>query len=199
MTEPFIQVHHVLGSTRVNGPGDRALVHVQGCGGMPCASVCFNQATHNRGGGTRMGIGELVDTIQKKRKGKPLHVTISGGEPLQQKHLSAFIGELRARGADSIVLFSGYPMEVVIERFRHTEHPDVVIAGPYDPTQPNGVGLSSSSNQTLVFLTDRHTPHEFTGELAAELHYTSGGKALITGFPTAEMLVALHEGRYDTL
>lgn len=192
--EPSITVHKLTASTSVNGPGNRALLHVQGCAGMPCASACFNKPTHGKKGGRVVSVSDLTQEILAARSGKPLWVTISGGEPMQQKHLPALLRSLRAAGADSIICYTGYTLSArppVLTEVWHNALVDVLVMGPYDPSQPHNKGLRSSANQELKLVTDRHSAAEFEEALGVELHYAANGSMTVTGFPS--------EGQLDTL
>lgn len=191
---PHITVHKLIASTLVNGPGNRALLHVQGCAGMPCASVCFNKPTHDKKGGRTVSVSDLTQEIVTARGGKPLWVTISGGEPMQQKHLPALLRSLRTAGADSIICYTGYLLSAApaaLGEVLRDALVDVLVMGPYDPSQPHNQGLRSSANQELKLVTDRHSAAEFEEALGVELHYAADGSMTVTGFPSEKQLDTL--------
>ncbi len=192
MTEPLLRVFGLLPESHVNGPGRRAVVHLQGCT-LGCPG-CFNPESHAPLGGTTMTVDAVCDALLASR---PDGVTISGGEPFQQPEaLLALVTRLRARGVASLLVFSGYALDEleqlplgpsILERI------DVVVAGRYDVKLPGG-GLLGSGNQRLVRLTDRHGLDELSGDgLVAELTIRPDGTVILTGFPSAELRRAVRE------
>ena len=179
-----IRVHGVLPQSRVNGPGLRALVHLQGCT-LGCPG-CFNPGTHSPHGGEAVPVDALVARLLVE----PVDgVTISGGEPFQQAEpLLELLRGLRARGVDSILVFTGYRLEelaAVPGAEAALGHIDVLVAGRYDTARAvPGATLLASDNQRLHFLTDAHGPHD-VAEVGADVEITirPDGGVTMTGFP----------------
>ena len=75
-------IHSIVESSRVNGPGIRAVVWFQGCT-LAC-SGCWNKDTHSfsKSAGIEIGVEELAQKIAALPNLDG--VTFSGGEPLQQ-------------------------------------------------------------------------------------------------------------------
>ena len=101
-------VHNRL-TSRVNGPGLRAVVWLQGCS-LGCKG-CWNPQTHTfaeRDNETAEGLATWI-LAQKDIEG----VTFSGGEPLQQAHdLYQTIMQVKHQRPDlSIGMFTGYNLE----------------------------------------------------------------------------------------
>lgn len=123
-----INLHHTELS-RVNGPGLRLVLWVQGC----CLNCngCFNQPTHDADDGTSIFVSDLADRINS------LHsidgVTVSGGEPLDQA--LAIEKLIRAvKSEKNWVLYTGYePKEIFqnIQMTRVVSAIDLTIAGRY--------------------------------------------------------------------
>ena len=123
----IVHVHAITADTEVNGPGRRAMLHLQGCTlGCP---ACFNPKTHPAGGGTTMTVEQVADALLASA---PDGVTISGGEPFQQAPaLAMVIRELSERGVDSILVFTGYDLEELEGMGADLEGIDVLVAGPF--------------------------------------------------------------------
>jgi pyruvate-formate lyase-activating enzyme len=76
-------VHAIMPASRVNGPGLRCVVFVQGCN-LGC-SECWNNESHPFHG-TELAIEEiLVELANYRRQYSFDGVTFSGGEPMQRK------------------------------------------------------------------------------------------------------------------
>src|SRR5512142_2285205 len=89
-----IRVHSFLESSRSNGPGNRAVLWVQGCS-LGCPG-CFNPETHPTDPAELIPVDELVKRIQKLSPDLE-GLTISGGEPLQQRRaVQALLEQVRS-------------------------------------------------------------------------------------------------------
>jgi anaerobic ribonucleoside-triphosphate reductase activating protein len=62
---------------------------------------------------------------------------------------------------------------------------DLVIAGPYDRTQPLRHPLLASENQRLVHLTERYRGCRYRGGRRVEYRIARGGLVRATGFAAA--------------
>lgn len=170
--------------SRVNGPGSRSVLHLQGCTlGCP---ACFNPETHDPAGGSARPSDEVAAELLSS---DPDGVTISGGEPFQQpRALAALLRRLRESGTESILIFSGYTINelaAIPGAGAVLARTDVLVAGRYtaaahDPSPT----LMSSANQRIHFLTERHGPGDV--ELAGgdvEVTIRPDGSVHVTGFP----------------
>jgi anaerobic ribonucleoside-triphosphate reductase activating protein len=190
-----VRVHGITHHSRVNGPGERAVVHFQGCS-LGC-SGCFNPLTHTTVGGRLWSAADLADELTSRR---PDGVTISGGEPFEQPDaFAALTDELRKRDVNSIVVFSGYTLAEIrkMPRFE-AELPsiDVLIAGRFDGTKLSELALLASANQKLHLLTDAHSPAEFAAQGAeVEITIAPDGRISMTGFPSGKLRGAVQRLR----
>src|SRR5207249_35536 len=125
-----------LPSSHTNGPGVRAVLWVQGCS-LGCPG-CFNPATHTFNDGEVLPVDELfarIVALEDAIEG----VTISGGEPLQQRPaVLAFLRRIKAETSLSTLVFTGFSWDEV-QRFPEAEELlaviDVLIAGRFDERQ----------------------------------------------------------------
>jgi anaerobic ribonucleoside-triphosphate reductase activating protein len=177
-----LRLHQWLPASRANGPGVRAALWVQGCS-LDCPG-CFNPATHTFAGGEEVTVDEVLrrlvglgDTIEG--------VTVSGGEPLQQRPaLLALLQRVRRETALSALVFTGYTWEE-INRYPEAgtllDCIDVLIAGRYERSRHLALDLRGSANKTVHFLTDRYGPADLAVVPAAEVVITPEGDVLASG------------------
>lgn len=204
MHAPQLSLAGLATGSRVNGPGRRIVVWVQGCD-LACPG-CFNPGTHDpRAADT--DIGALADRILAAREGHD-GVTFSGGEPFQQAApLAALAERLRARWPDaSLMAFTGY----TLEGLRGPDGPpgasdllsplDWLVDGRYDPRRRARLGARirpwrASGNQrlwvlgrplpveALVGAVDAGDEDTERPSMSAELHIEPDGSVLMSGFP----------------
>jgi anaerobic ribonucleoside-triphosphate reductase activating protein len=177
-----LRLHRFLPFSRANGPGARAVLWTQGCS-LACPS-CFNPDTWSHAGGEDVPVDDLFahivalgDTIQG--------VTISGGEPLQQRvALLGLLSRLREETSLSILVFTGFTWSQVQrfpEALRLLACLDVLIAGPYEQKHHLALDLRGSANKTVHFLTNRYTARDLAGTLPAEVILTPTGEVISSG------------------
>lgn len=177
--------------SRVNGPGARVVIWVQGCT-LACPG-CFNPGTH-ASGGEAISAAALADRIAAARDAETVGVTFSGGEPFQQAAgLAAVAAALRARWpAASLMAFSGYRLETLrgpaAPPGAHAllRHLDLLVDGRFDPKQPGRQAWRGSRNQRLWVLGRPPPPARPVG-LHSELHIAEDGQVLLSGFPDARL------------
>ena len=177
-----LRLHQFLPARRANGPGVRAVVWVQGCS-LACPG-CYNPATHPFAGGELVEPDDLFvrivalgDTIEG--------ITVSGGEPFQQRPaLHALLARLRRETALSVLVFTGFSREEV-QRFPDADDllacVDVLIAGRYEQRLHLARDLRGSANKTVHFLTPRYGPADLAAVPAAEVVLTPDGEVLASG------------------
>ena len=192
-------IHGLVGPSRVNGPGFRAVVFFQGCT-LGCRG-CWNPDTHEFRGVERNAV-EITERINAIHGANALDgVTFSGGEPMQQASaVLTIIRELRRRSPKlSFGMFTGYtereleqgrfsclPEAGKPDRFRlwHAIRSllDFAIMGRYNQAQPASGSLCSSRNQVLRLYSDRYSRDDF-GPQELEVVIAEDGLVQITGFP----------------
>jgi anaerobic ribonucleoside-triphosphate reductase activating protein len=178
---PLLRLHAFEPSSAVNGPGARAVVWVQGCT-LGCPG-CFNPATHPRPG-TEVAVAVLAGQIMAL--GDRIEgVTISGGEPLQQRPaVLDLLRRLRARTALSAILLTGYRHSELARMPDAAELAgllDVLIAGRYEQPLRLSRGLRGSANKTVHLLTGRYTQADLDRVPDAEVIIRPGGQLTVSG------------------
>ena len=182
MPEPSLRLHRFLPRSRANGPGARAVLWVQGCGlGCP---ACYNPATHTTGAGEAVAVADLCARLAALGDGIE-GLTVSGGEPLQQRPaLLELLRRVRRETALSVVVFTGFTREEVgrlPEAGEVLACVDVLIAGRYDATRRVARGLLGSANKTVHFLTARYTAADLEAVPPAEVVITAAGEVVLSG------------------
>ncbi len=194
-------IHGFVGSSRVNGPGLRAVVYLQGCT-LGCRN-CWNPETHVFAGKER-STAEVADLIVSAHQERALEgVTFSGGEPMQQADaLLALIESLRDRLPGlSLGMYSGYSEPELSSgnysfRFELTQRIkqdiwrrlrgrlDFAVLGRFATGRPSTLSLRTSANQKLVLFSGRYSEQEFESQ-EVEIHIDTQGSVQVTGFPIA--------------
>ncbi|MBP1906551.1 anaerobic ribonucleoside-triphosphate reductase activating protein [Paenibacillus turicensis] len=153
-----LNVHQYIPVTKVEGPGIRACIQVQGCP-IRC-NGCAVPFTWPENGGIARDVNELAESILNTDGIEG--VTFLGGEPFAQAEALAMLGRLLRHEGLSVMTFTGYVYEdLVASNNQHYSDliavTDLLVDGPFqkenlDTSRP-WVG---SSNQRYHFLTDRY-------------------------------------------
>ncbi len=182
MRDDVLRIHHLLPLSQVNGPGRRAVVWMQGCS-LGCPG-CFNPETHGTQGGETLMVDALfarIDALQGTVEG----LTVSGGEPLQQRRgLERLLRRVRAETGLSVLVFSGYSWQEIQAMPRITillNCVDVLLAGRYNQSQRVASGLLGSSNKTIHFLSERYTLADLQTIPQAEVTIDAAGEVIFSG------------------
>lgn len=182
---PLINLHDFVPRSRANGPGERAVVWVQGCP-RKCPG-CFNPDTQPFVNRKLVTVDELESRIlaQENIDG----VTFSGGEPFAQAETLAELARRLRRCGLTVVCYTGYTLEQLKAGNREDwsallEQVDLLIDGPFIESERCHEPYRGSGNQKLYFLSDRIHPHEVEeGNQTAEFTLSVDGQVIQTGFP----------------
>lgn len=182
MNEQTLRIHQFVPSSRANGPGLRAVLWVQGCT-LGCPG-CFNPETHAAQNGSVVTVDTLFQQIAALQ-GEIEGLTVSGGEPLQQrKPLQALLERVRRETGLSVLVFTGFSWEE-LPKFPRIEDflscVDVLLAGRYLNTQRVASGLLGSANKTVHFLTPRYTSADLEAVPEAEVIIGEDGQVTFSG------------------
>ncbi len=187
----IVRLHNVVYRTKVLGPGERAAIWFQGC--TRRCKGCMSPSSRPLDGGRLASITRLCDRIftQTGIEG----VTISGGEPfLQPEALLALVQRIRRQSSLGIIVYTGYTLEQLRDlRDSRIDQVlsggiDVLIDGEYVEELNDGKSLRGSSNQRVLFLTDRYLPDQAIYEGTtrnAEVRLT-GNEVFFVGIPGKE-------------
>lgn len=157
--DDFIRIHNIIFSTKVLGPETRAAIWFQGCN-RDCYR-CMSPETRPLDAGRTISIKRIVDVLAELDSIEG--ITISGGEPFLQRHaLFLLLKEIREKTNLGIIIYTGYTVDelgkIDDEEVNEilTNLCDLIIDGEYIDDLNDGMRLKGSSNQKLVFVTDRY-------------------------------------------
>lgn len=145
-----LRTNFIVESSKVQGPGNRFTVWVQGCS-IHCKG-CRNTDTWDSKAGTETDIDTLVSRILKANVDG---VTISGGEPLDQFEA---VLELTQKVFPylNVFLCSGYSYEHIVKNFRAIfDSVDLLCSGPFENDKVCESQWKGSSNQIVNYFTER--------------------------------------------
>jgi anaerobic ribonucleoside-triphosphate reductase activating protein len=203
-------LHSKLAYSEVNGPGRRAVIWFQGCT-LACPG-CWNPETHPFETGNATTPDQLAQWVLSRSNIEG--VTFSGGEPFQQATDLLRVCELiKDQSPDlSIGVFTGYTLqELEGGRFRYRKpedthwidgtrflfhqiraHMDFGVFGRFSKQLVSlDKPLCGSSNQQVLFFTDRYTDRDLLTQ-AFEIHIAEDGtEATFTGFPPSALVTEI--------
>ncbi len=182
MKQGVLRIHSLESASRVNGPGLRAVIWLQGCS-LGCPG-CFNPETHTINGGEAYSIETLIAWL-RPQAGDIAGLTISGGEPLQQlAPLADLLEQIHVELALPVILFTGYAWDEIqkmpaVDRL----YPfiDVIIAGRFIVDQRIANQMIGSANKTVHFLTPRYRAADFEPVPPAEVIISLEGEVRLSG------------------
>ena len=159
-------LYHRASNVRVLGPGLRYAIWTQGCE-HNCKN-CIAPDSHPLGkNGYWMSIEDIYQEIEKEFTEKNIRgITISGGEPfLQVVPLKNLIKKIKENTNLDIICFTGFSYEELLKKNNETinyilNNIDILIDGRYIEEKNENNYLRGSSNQNIIFLSDRYKAYE---------------------------------------
>lgn len=184
MKPQHLQMAAYLPRTRANGPGLRSVLWVQGCP-FRCAG-CFNPDFLPFDGGRDVTPAEVAAWMLAEADTEG--VSFSGGEPFAQAAALAEVAERVRAAGKGVLVFTGYQAgELRASRNagirRLLAAADLLVAGRFRSDLPGAHPLLASTNQELVFLTERYRGFDFGARRRAEFRIGTSGAVTVTGFP----------------
>lgn len=150
-------IDRILAPITTLGPGNRLVIWTKGCT-KHCAN-CANPELWSTAGAKNYDVDEILKIIVNVLKqGEITGVTISGGDPLEQKEdILKLVAGLSAHTGD-IMVYTGYTMDQLENAWSTEEmdtlktHVAVLIDGPYiEELNRKDVILRGSANQTIHY------------------------------------------------
>lgn len=167
-----LNLHSILWRSQANGPGTRAVFWCQGCP-LGCHG-CFNADTQPREPRMVVPVTDLLYDLSE-RIGRIEGITLTGGEPLQQRPaVSLLLDSVKAATNLSVILFTGYTWDEVRlfpEATTIVRCTDVLLTGRYDPNVP----------KTVHLLSPRYSAADIAGVPQAEVILRPDGATVLTG------------------
>ena len=178
-----LRVFNIIKNTKVEGPGNRYCIWVQGCS-RHCKGC---QAVHTwpHSGGELYDIEDIIRDILLQ-KDKIEGVTFLGGEPFEQAEALGIIAERLQENGLSVLCFTGGKYEELLENTvnkKLLDNTDLLIDGEFiqeltDYSRP----WCGSSNQRYHFLTDRYNEEIFTKyKNKVEVNISENGQIFMNG------------------
>jgi anaerobic ribonucleoside-triphosphate reductase activating protein len=183
----YINIHSVINSSRVNGPGDRFVIWTQGC--RKGCKNCYNPETWSHYKNNLIPIDEIFESIKNS---SATGVTISGGDPFEQpEELFYLLTKIKQLDlSDGVIVFTGFTIDEIRVREelnKSLDYIDVLIDGLYIEEKRISSGLAGSSNQEFYFLTDKISRDKIVIDQEVEIH-SLGELIQITGFPLIDKI-----------
>jgi anaerobic ribonucleoside-triphosphate reductase activating protein len=183
----YINIHSVINSSRVNGPGDRFVIWTQGC--RKHCKNCYNPETWSHYRNNLILVDEIFESIKNS---SATGVTISGGDPFEQpEELFYLLTKIKQLDlSDGVIVFTGYTIDEIRVREelnKSLDYIDVLIDGLYIEEKRISSGLAGSSNQEFYFLTDKISRDKIVIDQEVEIH-SLGELIQITGFPLIDKI-----------
>lgn len=181
-----LRIHQIINGTKVEGPGNRTCIFLQGC--LKHCKGCNSPQTWDLNCGSVYTVDELSEMILNDKNIEG--VTFSGGEPLLQSKELYELSKLLKSNNLSIVLFTGYSYDLIRKVNDANWNNllslcDLLITEPFieklKTTTKIWVG---SSNQKYYFLSDRYKYLEnelHTLENKVEVRLNKDGSLIVLG------------------
>lgn len=180
----MLRIHRIVPRTRVEGPGVRFCIWVQGCHNR-CPG-CFAKDTWDPGQGTVMAAEDVIALLRAEKNLEG--VTFLGGEPMEQAQALCKVAAAARADGLSVITFTGKEYEqllaqkdpAVTELLSLT---DLLIDGAFRKEEPEDVRpLVGSRNQRFLFLTGRYCQADIDAiENAFEVRIDENGRVQING------------------
>jgi anaerobic ribonucleoside-triphosphate reductase activating protein len=155
--------------TRLNGPGLRYSLFVQGCP-LLCTETCLNNPLLPMVDKELIEVDDVVAYVLRLKEKYAIEgVTFLGGEPFAQAEALATIAEALQAHSLSVMTYSGYGYSQLFssqkpEWKKLLRHTDVLVEGPFVPKKQSGRILWRGSwNQRILLLSDRYDPDYLNG------------------------------------
>ncbi len=190
-----LRLHSVSDRVTTLGPGPAAGLWVQGC------TIGCSRCTSPESWSTTGGVLARVDDIARWLGGLDVcHLTVSGGEPLEQAPaLGALLDAIRRVKDWFVTCYSGYSLEALERDHRPgtaalLERLDLLIDGPYVERLHAPLLWRGSSNQRIHDLSGRvRLPADDRSAGFAPVFFDDGSFEFIGVFPEAGMFDRISE------
>lgn len=192
----FVNVAETIQSTRLLGPGNRAVLWVRGC--YAHCKGCIAPEWQSP-------MPEHYRTIESLVKELVIDnpavegITISGGEPfLQANGLANFVRLCKQQKELNYIVYSGYEYRnlknnVVRGAVELLDEIDVLIDGRYEKELNQDQGLYGSGNQQVHYLTDRLMEFDFSRQQRQVEFRIGDGELFLIGVPGKRIYSAFIE------
>jgi anaerobic ribonucleoside-triphosphate reductase activating protein len=153
------------------GPGKRVALFTRGCDHR-CPG-CIIPDWWSFDPSKEKSVPDLLKEIQIIAPGEKA-ITLSGGDPFEQKDLLPLLRGLRELGYNDILVYTGFTLEEIEsdpEKKACLAYLDVLIDGPYLEKENDNRPLRGSANQRLILFTPALEKSYATALAAPERSY----------------------------
>lgn len=177
-----MRIHSIVEGTRVNGPGYRLGIWVQGCR-RNCPG-CFNREACSVTGGREYPVQEILKFLHEQPYDG---ISVSGGEPFEQEQeLALLLKGAKESGVNTLV-FTGYTYEEIAGSSA-VQYCDFLIDGPYIREIESTCLYTGSGNQRFLRLNKGMITEDLTDGAGngaeSEIIISPDGVITVTGFGT---------------
>lgn len=143
--------------TEAEGPAKRLAIWFQGCD-KRCAGCC-NPQLFDFNPAHILPFDELLQIIARAKERFGIEgISYLGGEPTLQQGLAELSSAIRSAGL-GVILFTGKQAEDIPDDLHASV--DLIVDGGFEQDKPDEKrNLIGSTNQRLIFITERYRPHE---------------------------------------
>ena len=180
----MLRVHRIIPRTRVEGPGLRFCIWVQGCHHR--CEGCFARDTWDPDMGREVSVENVIAQLRGAEGIQG--ITLLGGEPMEQAEGLCRVAEAARAAGLSVITFTGNTYEDLLARkdpavTQLMALTDVLVDGPYRKEEPEDTRpLVGSKNQRFLFLTDRYCQADMDAlRNAFEVRVDEKGRIQING------------------
>lgn len=179
----MLRVFNILKKTKVEGPGTRYCIWVQGCS-RHCAG-CQAKHTWPHSGGVLMDTDSIIKDIILN-KDNIEGVTFLGGEPFEQAEALGEIAYAVKNEGLSVLCFTGGLLEILSQNpvnKKLLDNTDLLIDGAFEADRLDySRPWCGSSNQRYHFLTNRYNEEIFTKyKNKVEINISHSGAIFMNG------------------
>ena len=194
--ENKLYLYHRSSGVRVLGPGLRYVIWTQGCP-HNCKNCIAPDSHPYDKNGYWISIDEIFEEIKTQMSTCDLRgLTISGGEPfIQVSPLKELLKMIRTNTNLDIIMYTGFEyQELKNKKDKKIDfilaNIDILIDGKYIDEKNENNYLRGSSNQNMIFLSNRYREYEdYMKNLKnrnVEINWINEDKMFITGIPPVE-------------
>lgn len=184
-----MNVAHIEEKSFIYGPGCRFVIWVQGCS-IRCKG-CWNSEMWSFEKKSDISVQELLMKIAAEQVEG---ITILGGEPLDQlEDVYMLCTECQSVGLSTMV-FTGYELSEIddAEKAKIYSVTDILVVGRYQESNRTiDKQWIGSTNQQIMFLTDRYSDYEIQDANYMEVDIDLSGKLAVLGFPELDLISSI--------
>jgi len=144
----WLQISLIHYPVTVLGIGKRIGIWTQGCS-LRC-NGCMSEHTWDFNGGERIYFDRLFEKLSKFNSKR---ITVSGGEPFEQKYFLEFLRELKKLGFEDVFVYSGFEWKYIKKNFsKHLGYIDAIVCGKFIKGKESEFLYKGSDNQEMIIL-----------------------------------------------